>query len=110
VIGLQALALVGAAVALLVATAVSKAHKLWIPLAEAGLLVLAAAVLWLCLRGLGGQRRSSRTPVVLLELLSLPVCFTQGVQGGHLTVCGPIFCSAVAVLAALAMPSARAQF
>jgi hypothetical protein len=95
--------------ALLVATVLSTAHRLWIPLAETALVLCAAAVLWLCRRGLGRQRISSRTPVVLIELLTLPVCFTQGIQGGHIAVFGPIFVSAVAILALLATPSARAS-
>jgi hypothetical protein len=105
----QAAALVVIASALLVATATSSAHKLWIPLAEVALVLLVAFTLLACARALLARRAAARSPVVLAELLCLPVGYSLGPQAGLWLVAGPLLFSALAVLLLLAAPSSRAQ-
>jgi hypothetical protein len=105
----EAFALVGGAVAVVVETFVSTAHRLWIPLALAGLMVLLALILVGCVRGLGQDRLSARTPIIMTQLLSLPVGYSLGFQAGRPLFGVPILVVAIAVLGLLFSPSARAR-
>ncbi len=78
-------------------------------LLEAGLTVLAGAVLLLVARGLQGVRGWSRSPAVVLQLLALPVGAGL-VQGGVYYAAVPVLGLAGAVLYQLATPEARLAF
>ena len=104
----QAAALLIITVVLLVLAGVHSSQRLWAALAIAGFALLGALICYLCARGLLGLRPSSRSPVVLLELLALPVGFSLGIQAGRPLAGIPVLVSALAVLALLCTPSARA--
>ncbi|MGX7679334.1 hypothetical protein ACSMXN_10595 [Jatrophihabitans sp. DSM 45814] len=103
----EAVALLGAAVVLLVLIAVHTTTRLWAAFAVVGFALGAAAVLWLCARGLNRLRPSARTPVVLIQLLTLPVTFSLGFQAGRLFIAVPILLAALATLVLLFTPEAR---
>jgi hypothetical protein len=108
VVLVQAAALLVTAVALLVLAVAHSSQRLWAALAIAGFALLGALILYLCGRGLLALRPSARSPVVLLELLALPVGYSLGIQAGRAPVGVPVLVSAVAVLALLFTPTARA--
>lgn len=103
----QAAALAVITVVLLILAAVHSSQRLWAALAIAGFALLGALIFHLCGRGLLGLRPSSRSPIVLLELLALPVGYSLGIQAGRPLAGVPVLVSAVAVLALLSTPSAR---
>ena len=108
-VGLEALALLITAGVLVVLAIVHSTTRLWAALAIAGFAVLGAAVLALCARGLLGLRPSSRSPVVLVQLIALPVGYSLGIQAGRPVVGVPILLVAIAVLVLLFRPAARAS-
>jgi hypothetical protein len=108
VVLVQAAALLVTAIALLVLAVAHSSQRLWAALAIAGFALLGALVLYLCGRGLLALRPSARSPIVLLELLALPVGYSLGVQAGRALVGVPVLVSAAAVLALLFTPTARA--
>jgi hypothetical protein len=61
-------------------------------------------------RGLARLAGWARTPVVVLQLLALPVGYSLGIQAGLLAYGAPILLAAVAVLYLLFTPEARAAF
>jgi hypothetical protein len=103
----EAGALLVAAVILTVLAFVHSTTRLWAAIAIVGFALLAAAVLALCARGLLRLRPSARSPILLTQLLALPVSFSLGFQGGRLAVALPILLIAIAVLVLLLAPSAR---
>jgi hypothetical protein len=103
----EAGALLGAAVILTVLAFVHSTTRLWAAIAIVGFVLLAAAVLGLCARGLLRLRPSARSPIVLAQVLALPVSFSLGFQGGRLAIALPILLVAIAVLVLLFAPSAR---
>jgi hypothetical protein len=108
IIGLEALGLL-VATGVLVAKAVSESHgSLARALLGAAFGVLGAAVLALCARGLLRLRPAARTPVVVLELLTLPIGYTIAFDDGEVGYGGPILIAALAVLYLLFTPPARA--
>lgn len=104
----QAAALLVITVVLLVLAGLHSSQRLWAALAIAGFALLGAAICYLCGRGLLGLRPSARSPIVLLELLALPVGFSLGIQAGRPLAGIPVLVSALAVLVLLFTPSARA--
>jgi hypothetical protein len=104
----QAAALAVITVVLLVLAVVHSSQRLWAALAIAGFALLGALICYLCGRGLLDLRPSARSPIVLLELLALPVGFSLGVQAGRPLAGVPVLISAVAVLLLLFTPTARA--
>jgi len=107
IVAVQAAALAIVAVVVIVLAFVHSATRLWAALTVAGFALLGAAVLYLCARGLLGRRPSSRSPVVLLEVIALPVGYSLGIQAGRLEIGLPVLASAVAVLVLLFTPAAR---
>ena len=75
---------------LIVLAFVHSTTRLWAALAVVGFALLGAVVLVLCARGLLALRPSSRSPVVLLQLIALPVGYSLGIQAGRLLVGVPI--------------------
>jgi hypothetical protein len=67
-----------------------------------------ATVLGLCARGLLRLRAAARTPVVVLQVLALPVGYSMAFQAGVLVYGGPILIAALVVLYLLFTPPARA--
>ena len=103
----QAAALAVTAVVLVVLAFVHSTTRLWAALAVAGFALLGAVVLYLCARGLLALRPSSRSPVILLELIALPVGYSLGIQAGRWLLGVPVLLSALAVLVLLFTPAAR---
>lgn len=108
VIAVQAAALFGAAVVLVVKTVAGHPDSIGRALLGAAMALLGMLVLLACARGLLALRPAARTPVVVLELLALPVSYSLGFQAGLMVYGAPILLSAVAVLYLLFTPPARA--
>jgi hypothetical protein len=104
---IESAALLVAAIALLVLIFVHTSTRLWAAFSVAGFALLGASLLWFCSRGLQQLRPSSRTPVVLVQLLALPVTYDLGFQAGRVAIALPILATAVAILILLFTPSAR---
>jgi hypothetical protein len=107
-VGLEALALAVIGVWLVVETLAGHPTSIGAALSGAALSLLGAAVLVLGGRGLLRLRPAARTPVVVLQLLALPVSYTLAFQAGRVGYGGPILVVAVAVLYLLFTPPARA--
>jgi hypothetical protein len=107
VIAAEALALVATAVILVAKTATGHPHDLAGALLLAALCVAGALVLGLAGRGLLQLRPAARTPVVVLELLALPVSYSLAFQAHRAEYGGPILVAALAVLYLLFTPPAR---
>jgi hypothetical protein len=107
IVGLQAVAFAGGAAVLVVKTVVGRPDSVARALLGAAFAVLGAAVLGSCARGLLALRPAARTPVVVIQLLALPVGYSLGFQAGLLAYGAPILVSALAVLYLLFTPPAR---
>jgi hypothetical protein len=103
----EALALVVAAGVLVGKTVAGRPDSVARALLGAGLALLGAAALVLAARGLLRLRPAARTPVVVLQLLALPVSYSLAFQAGRVGYGGPILLAAVAVLYLLFTPPAR---
>lgn len=108
VIGLEALALLAAAGVLVDKTITGHPDSVGRALLGALLAVCGALVLGLAARGLLRLRPAARTPLVVLQLLALPVAYSLAFQAGLVGYGGPILVAALAVLYLLFTPSARA--
>jgi hypothetical protein len=107
IVAVQATGLVVAAIVLSVLALVHTSTRLWAALSVIGFALLGALVLLVCARGLLGLRPSARSPIVLLELITLPVGYSLGIQAGRWPIGLPVLASAVAVLVLLFTPAAR---
>ena len=103
----QALGLLVAVVVLLVKTGTGHPDSLGRALFDAAFALLGAALLVWAGRGLLELRPAFRTPVVVLELLALPVGWSLGFQAGRVGYAAPLLLSALAVLYLLFTPAAR---
>lgn len=108
VIGLEALALVAAALVVVVKAATETAHDLAAALLLALVALAGAAALLLCARGLLHLRSAARTPVIVLQLLALPVSYSLAFQADRYDYGGPILVAALLVLYLLFTPPVRA--
>jgi hypothetical protein len=108
VILLESLGLVGAAGVLVVKSVMGDPSSLGGALLGALLALLGAGVLALAARGIYHLRPAARTPVVVLQLLALPVGYSLGFQAGLLQYGGPILLAALVVLYLLFTPPSRA--
>src|SRR5438046_2916568 len=104
----QALALFAAAAVLVAKTLAGHPDSVGRALFAAAMALLGTLVLLACARGLLAGRPAARTPVVVLEVLALPVGYSLGVQAGLLGYGAPIMLSALAVLCLLFTPASRA--
>jgi hypothetical protein len=104
---LEAAALAITALVLLVLAFTRTTTRLWGAVAIVGFALLGAAVLALCARGLLQLRPSARSPVILVQLLAVPVGYSLAVQAGRLLIGAPILIIAVTVVALLMLPSSR---
>jgi hypothetical protein len=107
IIVIEALALMVAAAILVIKTVTGHPDSLARALLGAALAVLGALVLGGCAHGLLALRPAARTPVVVLQLLALPVGFSLAFQAGRIAYGGPILVAALAVLYLLFTPPAR---
>lgn len=109
VVAVEAVALLVVAVVLVVKALTEDTHRLGLGrgLSSAGLAMVVVAVLVLGGRGLLRLRPAARTPVVLIQLLALPVSYTMAFQANRPAWGGPILLAALAVLFLLFSPPAR---
>lgn len=107
ILALQSLAFVAGAVVLVVKTITGNPDSVARALLSAAFALFAALVLGACARGLLGLRWAARTPVVVIELLALPVGYSLGFQAGLMAYGAPMIVSALAVVYLLFTPSAR---
>jgi hypothetical protein len=107
-LAVEALGLVGVAAFLVFDTIAGDPHSVAGALLGALFALLGAAVLLAAGRGLLRLRPAARTPVVVLQLLALPVSYSLGFQAGRVAVGGPMLLVALAVLYLLFTPPARA--
>lgn len=105
---LQGIALLIAAGYLLAKTVFGTPDDIGRALFGASLALLGAAILLLSARGLLRGSPASRTPIVVLEVLALPVGYSLGIEAQRIWYGGPILLSAIAILALLFSPPARA--
>jgi hypothetical protein len=108
IIGLEVLGLLAAAGWLVAKTVTGTPNSLGRALLGAALALCGAAVLALCGRGLLRLRPAARTPIVVLELLAIPVSYSLAFQADEVGYGGPILIAAIAVLYLLFTPPARA--
>lgn len=108
VVVVQGLGLFAAAAVVVVKTVAGHPDDVSRALLGAAMALLGAVILVACARGLLAQRPASRTPVLVLELLALPVSYSMAFQAGLLAYGAPILLSALAVLYLLFTPAARA--
>ena len=104
---IEAASLLLGAVVLCVMAILRTSTRLWAALAIAGFALVLGVILALCARGLLGLRPTARTPVVMVQLLSLPVGYSLGFQAGRLAIALPLLIIAVATLITLFTPTAR---
>lgn len=107
-VGLEALALVGLAVFLVYDTLAGAAGSIGAALIGVVLILLGAAALAFGARGLLHLRSSARTPIVVIQVLAIPVSYTLGFQAGRIAIGGPMLVAALAVLYLLFTPPSRA--
>ena len=104
----EAAALVVAAAILIGKTTTGHPHDVAGALLLAGLCVAGAVLLGLAARGVLALRPSSRTPIVVVQILALPVSYSLAFQAHRVGYGAPILLAALAVLYLLFTPPARA--
>lgn len=108
VVGLEAVALLAAVVIVVVKAATEKSHSLAGALLLAAVALVGVAVLLMCARGLLHLRPSARTPVVVLQVLAVPVAYSLAFQADRYDYGGPILVAALVVVYLLFTPPVRA--
>jgi hypothetical protein len=106
-LGLEALGLLVAAAVLLSKTVTGHPDRVGRALSGIGFALLGAVVLALGARGLLHLRPAARTPIIVLQLLALPVSYSLAFQAGRVEYGGPILVLALSVLYLLFTPPAR---
>jgi hypothetical protein len=107
-IGLESLALLVAAAILVAKTLGGHPDSIGRALLDAALALGGAVALGLGARGLIRLRPVARTPMLVLQLLALPVGFDLAFQAGLIGYGAPILVGALVVLCLLLTPPARA--
>jgi hypothetical protein len=107
VVALQALALVVAAGILTAKTLFGHPDSYGRALLGAVLALLGAALLIGSARGIVALRPPARSPIIVMQLLALPIGYTIGFQADRMIYGGPILIAAAAVLYLLFTPAAR---
>lgn len=107
-LGLQAVALVGAAAIVLFKAATQNSHDVAGAVLLAAIALAGAVALGYCARGLLRLRPAARTPVVVIELLALPVSYSLAFQADRVGYGAPILLSALTVIYLLFTPPVRA--
>ncbi|HZZ95375.1 MAG TPA: hypothetical protein VFE19_00050 [Jatrophihabitantaceae bacterium] len=104
---IESAALVGAAGFLTYATIVGRPSEVARALIGALVALIGAAALAAGARGLWHLRPAARSPIVVIQLLALPVSYSLGFQAGRIWYGGPIMAIALAVLFLLFTPPVR---
>jgi hypothetical protein len=107
VVALEALALLAAAGVLLFKTAFGDPDSVGRAMSDVGLAIFGAMLLAFAARGLLRLSPSARTPVLVLQLLALPVSYSLAFQAHRVEYGGPILVAALAVIYLLFTPPAR---
>jgi hypothetical protein len=110
VAAVEGVALVGLGAFYAVKTAVQRPDSYGRALFGAAMALLAGACLLLLGRGLARVRGWARSPVIVLQLVALPVGYSLAFQAGLPAYGGPILVLAVAELYLLFTPEARDAF
>lgn len=105
----QAGALFVAAVIVGVKTAAGEAADVGRGLSDAAIALGGAVLLVLAVLGLIRLRPAARTPVIVLELLTLPIGYSLAFQAGRIGYGAALLLSALAVIYLLFTPAAREQ-
>ncbi|MEP6599371.1 MAG: hypothetical protein ABJB98_08000 [Actinomycetota bacterium] len=108
VVAVESFALVVIGLVLLVKTVTGHPDNLGRALLGAAMALLGAAILGLCARGLVALRAGARSPVLVLQLIALPVGYSLAFQAGRIGYGGPILLAAAVVLYLLFTRPARA--
>jgi peptidoglycan/LPS O-acetylase OafA/YrhL len=108
IVALQALALLATAVILVVKTAFGDPNSIARALLDAAFALGGAVLLGLAARSLLRLRPAARTPLLVIELLAIPVSYSLAFQAHRVGYGGPILVSALAVIYLLFTPPARA--
>src|SRR5580765_6949033 len=106
IVAVEALVLLGAAVFVVVDTIAGHPNGVARALLGAGFALLAAVVLALGARGLLLARPGARSPIVVLELLALPVGYSAAFDADRPVIGVPILLAAVSVLYLIFTPPA----
>jgi hypothetical protein len=104
---IESLALLGAVGFLVYSTITGRPSEVARALLGAAIAFLGAAGLAAGARGLWRLSAAARSPIVVVQLLALPVGYSLGFQAGVIGVGGPILVVALAVLFLLFTPPAR---
>jgi hypothetical protein len=104
---LESLGLIGAAGVLVAKTVTGRPADIGRALLGAALALVGAALLAFGARALLRLRPAARSPVVVVQLLALPVSYSLWFQAGRTGYGAPIMLAAVAVLFLLFTPPAR---
>jgi len=108
VVAVEALALLLLALLLAAKALTGHPHSLVAALLAASMALVGALALALCARGLFAMRVAARTPVVVLQVLALPVGYDLSFQAGRVAYGGPMLLVAVMALYLLFTPPVRA--
>lgn len=103
----EAVALVAAAAVLIVKTVGGEPNDVWRAVLGAALALAGAAVLAAGARALLRLRPAARSPIVVLQLLALPVAYSMWFQAGVVVYGAPIMVAALATLFLLFTPPVR---
>lgn len=103
----EALALLAAAAILISKTIFGNPDSVARALLDAAFALCGAALLALGARGLFRLRPGARTPVLVLQLLAIPVSYSLAFQAHRVLYGGPILVAAVSVIYLLFTPPAR---
>ncbi len=106
-VGIEALGLAVLSVVLLIKTITGHPHSLAAALLGVALALFAAAMMALCAKGLADMSPVARSPLVVMELIALPVSYTLAFQAGLVAYGAPILIVALAVLYLVFTPPAR---
>ncbi len=107
IVALECAGLLAAAGFLVVSTIVGHPSGLGRALFGAALALGGALLLGGALRGLLRLNPAARTPVIVMQLLAIPVAYSLAFQAGRVAYGGPILIAALSVLYLLFTPPAR---
>lgn len=108
ILGIEALGLAGLGLFEIVSTVAGHPQSVGRAVFGGLLALLGAAALVLGARGLLLLRPAARTPMVVLQLLAVPVSYSLAFQAGRIEYGAPILVAALAVLYLVFTPPARA--
>ena len=108
VLGLECLALLGAAAFLVASTLTGHPSSVARALLGAAMAVVGALALAAGARGLFRLSPAARTPILVIQLLAVPVSYSLAFQAGRVGYGGPILIAAVSVIYLLFTPPVRA--